>query len=312
MNLRETLTALADALREGADYPHPMTLDEMPYWARECHFQGKLQGRTEGYTEGYGAGRTKGDQEGYDRGLAEGKAFTYDVGYSEGKQAEYDAFWDNYQDNGKRTGGYLMFAGYGWNSENYKPKYKVAFGASVYPNYPTMMFERFDNLLKYAPLEINEGDIDFSKATALEYSFRNANVSKVEMDCIPPNLTSMKSTFHMNSISSHNLTTLKLGVNASTTYDATCFTVNSLRNVSFIEGSVIGNTISFSSKVLTKESITNIMKALSTTTSGKTFSLSLTAVDKAFETSEGANDGHWSEEWDLLISARTNWSFTIS
>jgi hypothetical protein len=45
------------------------------------------------------------------------------------------------------------------------------------------------------------------------------------------------------------------------------------------------------STLLDKESILSFVNALSTTKSGLTTTLSLTAVNKAFETSEGVNDG---------------------
>jgi hypothetical protein len=36
--------------------------------------------------------------------------------------------------------------------------------------------------------------------------------------------------------------------------------------------------------------------------------LPLRAVNKAFETSEGANDGKTSTEWETLIGTKTNWT----
>ena len=285
---------------------------------------GKASGRSEGYTEGYtegyedakiehyDLGYNAGMTAGYADGFAKGKSAGIELGIEQGKKAEYDARWNNIQQNGNRIGGYMLFAGVGWNSENYKPKHKVAIGAEAGKTYSASMFERFDNLQAYAPLEINEGDIDFSRATQLVYTFRNANVAKVEMDCIPPNLTKMTSTFTMNSINSSKLTTLKLGVNANTTYDDLCFRITTLENLSFIEGSIIGNTVTFSySSKLKKQSITNIVNALSTTTSGLKVTLSLTAVNKAFETSSGANDGSNSAEWSALESTKTNWTISL-
>lgn len=328
MSLKQVLTDIADAIRVGTDTFLEFSLEEMPEWVAECRRRGELIGHGEGYDEGYTEGLTKGDKAGYERGLSEGKNIGFNDGYTmgendgrsegieegrvEGKQAEYDAFWDSYQANGTRTGGFFMFAGYGWNSENYKPKYKVAIGAETYPTYCTSMFERFDNLQKKTPLEINEGDIDFSKATVLDKTFSNANISKVEMDCIPPNLTRMTDTFQMNSISSHKLHTLKLGVNAKTTFSETCFRIGSLINLSFIEGSVVGNSVSFAySKNLTGQSIRNIVNVLSDTATGKTLTLSLEAVNNQFDEYYVVGNGSKSEEWLALRDTKSNWTINL-
>jgi hypothetical protein len=79
-----------------------------------------------------------------------------------------------------------------------------------------------------------------------------------------------------------------------------------------MEGSVIAANIEFAqSKNLTRASIESIVNALSTTTSGKTVTFSRAAVNKAYETSEGANDGADSPEWYSLIDTRSNWTFNL-
>ena len=45
--------------------------------------------------------------------------------YEAGKKAEYDAFWDSYQNGGKREGYAFAFAGKGWNAETFRPKYDI-------------------------------------------------------------------------------------------------------------------------------------------------------------------------------------------
>ena len=54
------------------------------------------------------------------------------------------------------------------------------------------------------------------------------------------------------------------------------------------------------------------MNILSDTASGKTLTLSLTAVNNAFETSAGAKDGSTSAEWTALVDAKTNWTITLT
>lgn len=45
--------------------------------------------------------------------------------YAKGKKDEYDKFWDNYQNYGKRTSYDYGFTGYGFNFDNFYPKYDI-------------------------------------------------------------------------------------------------------------------------------------------------------------------------------------------
>lgn len=63
---------------------------------------------------------------------------------------------------------------------------------------------------------------------------------------------------------------------------------------------------------LSKDSITSVINALSSTTTGKSVTLSKTAVNTAFETSSGAGDGSTSEEWTTLIATKFNWTISLS
>lgn len=54
-----------------------------------------------------------------------------------------------------------------------------------------------------------------------------------------------------------------------------------------------------------------IVAALSTTATNHTLELSLAAVNKAFETVEGANNGSTSDEWLALRALRSNWTITL-
>ena len=89
----ESLTAVADAIREKTGTTEPLGLVEMPEAIRNIQ---------------------AGDDEG-----------SYDQGFADGKQAEYDAFWDVYQQNGNRTDYSSAFAGVGWRPTNFKPKYNL-------------------------------------------------------------------------------------------------------------------------------------------------------------------------------------------
>lgn len=63
---------------------------------------------------------------------------------------------------------------------------------------------------------------------------------------------------------------------------------------------------------LSKESLESIVNSLSSETSGLTLILKLQAVNKAFETSEGANDGSNSTEWQTLVNTKPNWTINLA
>lgn len=127
-------------------------------------------------------------------------------------------------------------------------------------------------------------DIDISEATATVNMFRLA--------------MSMK-------------TVRKLIVSENTTYNMTFATMRALENITF-EGVIGQNGMSFAnSPLLTKASLTNIVEHTSTTAT-ITITLSLKAVNKAFETSEGANDGSTNAEWLTLIGTRENVTITLA
>ncbi len=232
--------------------------------------------------------------------------------FEAGKQAEYDAFWNMYQKNGSRVTYGYAFAGECWNSENFKPKYPIMLNS---PNSWTLspgVFRYFDRNFTKPPLEIRSGDIDFENVYSMTDMFRDANIAVVEMNKIPKNLSNMSCTFAGLDIDHHVIHTIKLGVKETTSYDDLCFYCTVLKNVSFVVGSVIGNDIWFQlSTLLTKESIKNIFNALSTSVSGKTLTLTRTAVNNAFETSAGAANGSTSAEWLALIGTRSNWTISL-
>jgi hypothetical protein len=239
------------------------------------------------------------EQKVYDKGFEIGKREGLRDGLEIGKQVEYDAFWDNYQQNGNRTEYMYGFAGICWNSEKYKPKYPIVLNHRSEFRNSNGMFFLFDRELTKPPIEIHEGDIDFSgNIYTMNQMFQNANVAVVEMNAIPAILKSMTQTFAMTDMNGgHRLHTIKIGVREETTYDVNTFRSVALTNVSFVEGSVIGQNISFQyCDKLTKDSLLNIINVLkdySGTTTTRTLTLHanakaiLTDSEKAIATQKG-------------------------
>ena len=219
--------------------------------------------------------------------------------YEAGKQAAYDAFWDAYQQNGKLTVYEGAFAGRGWTEETFKPKY-----LQMQPSSAWNMF--YSNQVKDGYEYIKH--IDFSKCTILTNMFAQCQFEHIgTIDC--------RASSSVPNIFSHakRLKTIdKIIVKASHTYSVQLFeNVTTLEDVTF-EGD-IGNDIVFAGTYsgtkwgerLTKASIESIINHLYDGVSGKTVTLSKTAVNNAFE---GGSDG---TEWQALIATKPDWSVSL-
>ena len=245
--------------------------------------------------------------------IAENQQRVYDAGYAKG-QAEggdsyYDEFWDAYQDYGKRTNYTSAFAGLGWK-DAFHPKYDIVptVGYMIFRSFylydsQTMSF----GSLKKA-LEEQGVTLDFSKCTNMDSAFhwmQTCDIGVVDLNsCTNSNLMfaySMLSTID------------ELVLSEKTQIASNMFTgVERLTHL-IVSGVIASNgfDIHWSTK-LDKESITSIINCLSTTTSGLAVTVSQTAVNKAFETAEGANDGSTSAEWLALIATKPNWTINLS
>lgn len=83
-----------------------------------------------------------------------------------------------------------------------------------------------------------------------------------------------------------------------------------LKEVRF-KGAVKVNLQLKESKKLSKASILSIFDCLADDVSDKALSLSLDAVNTAFETSSGAADGSASAEWTALVESKPNWTISL-
>lgn len=229
----------------------------------------------------------------------------YEVGHSagliDGKQAEYDKFWDAFQHYGERT--YYPRAFLQWGDAAFYPKYDI-----IATSNSSAMFEgaKIKNLRQRL---IDCGvTLDVSQATDLTYMFSVSNVTHAPII----DATSSRwvdAIFYNSGIVDIQKLILKSD-GSQTLGDAFkwCF---DLKNI-VIEGTIGQNGLNFQwATKLSKESIGSVILALSTTTSGLSVTFSKTAVDKAFETSAGANDGSTSEIFMNLRLSKTNWSINL-
>lgn len=182
----------------------------------------------------------------------------YSSDYNAGQKNAYDAFWDAYQQNGNRTNYEYAFAGIGWTSESFKPKYPIA---------PTVMNGMFNGFKAVSDLTKTVGvSFDFTKiAGSANYAFAYSAITKLPKISCKKNSLGAGYLFH-SARSLTTITELELPDTAMTSSQATTQTFTScaaLENIK-ITG-VIANTgfdLHWSTR-LTIESLISILSALS-------------------------------------------------
>lgn len=196
-------------------------------------------------------------------GYVQGEQNGYAVGFDEGKKAEYDRFWNAYQQNGARRNYIQIFSGVAWDDNTYNPKYEITLGAG---NTANSMYAYNGITTTKVPIIFNGG--------ASNLVFYSCGSLKTIVSIYVPVNQSYNSWF------------------------AGC---KSLTDITFAEGSVIGETINLQDCPLTKASITNVVNILSSSATGKTATFKKTAKEAAFTDAE----------WSALIATKSNWTFSL-
>ena len=223
--------------------------------------------------------------------------------YDAGKQAEYDAFWNAFMFT--HVGNYqYRFAGQGWTDVSFNPPENLTITTNNNPNY--MFRLSCINDLK-GILESKNAKIDFSNATSFGEVFAYSNISRIPELNVPSVSTFYYSFAYARSLKS--IDKLILNNNGTQTFTNTFTTADKLEDIT-IEG-VIGNSISFSSSPLIKDSIISVVNALSSTASGKTLTLKKTAVNTAFgiDVDDATTWGEGTEFYALRYT-KDNWTFS--
>ena len=203
----------------------------------------------------------------------EGEQIGYENGKNDGKQEEYDTFWDNFQDNGNRNHYFYAFSYYNFDDNTYNPKYPIKTGTT----------NTGGQNLFYSSYGITDTKVDIEFEGTANGAFNSARKMK---------------------------TIKKMIVNENTTFANTFTSAGSLESITF-EGEIANDIDLHWSTKLTEASIRSIIDHLSGLIGGKTLTLSEAAVNKAFETSEGANDGSTSDLWNGALSFRDNWTISL-
>lgn len=234
--------------------------------------------------------------------IAENTPKVHEAGKAVGRKEEYNEFWDAFFAN---TGTfYGKFSGNGWTAENFKPTKDIIIDGVDASNCFGTNACAVDLVEWCESLGINI----VMKPSVVTGMFQNSKFTRLPVLDFSK-VSSMSSTI----ASCLNLVTIDkliLKNDGSQTFSSTFYNDKALKNI-IVEG-VIGTEVKLVwSPLLSKASITSFINHLSTTTSGVSINFSKTAVDNAFETSEGAADGSTSAEWLALIGTRPNWTISL-
>lgn len=228
--------------------------------------------------------------------IAENEQKVYDAGRMLGQSD----IWDMVQNFGNRTNYGCAFDR--WSGKNFNPKY---------PMQPTSCESMFNFFASgdAETVDLRGVDLDTSKSTSFSYMCNGGKVSAFgAIDTT--SASEIKNVFY-NARDLHTVEVFILKEDGSQAAGSNVF-----RNCGELVNIVIqgkwGKSISaqYSTK-LSKDSIFSFVNALLDTATEQTLTLSKTAVNKAFETSEDAKDGSTSAEWSALVATKPNWTISL-
>ena len=217
--------------------------------------------------------------------------------YNSGRKAENDEFWDAFTYNGARTKYNRAFNN--WGSEYIRPNRKiiptnVSTGIQTFANNPNL------KKIEAAYFDFSQKPFGTNDDGSWYNTFDNCpNLEEIEDIGLVPTFRYYGTFTRCPKLH----TIAKMRVNEDTGY-INPFS-SGIVNLT-IEGIIGQNGFDTRScKNLSKASITSIINALSTTTSGLTVTLSKTAVDNAFEGGSGGGEFH------DLIDSKENWTISL-
>ena len=235
--------------------------------------------------------------------IAENTLKVYEAGVDVGRQAEYDAWWDSFTNFGSRRGYQNAFMY--WGSDYIRPNRKIV---PVDTSTRSSTFNRANiKAIEKEYFDFSQCPRGTSNQQGWYYTFFSCPNLEVIEDVGIKNAYAFVATFS----SSPKLHTIEcIYPDADTRFQETFDYCNALVNLR-VNG-VIGQPFDIHwSRKLSKESIVSIINALSDMTDILPITFSEAAVNKAFETSTGANDGSSSDEWDSLLFSKRNWVISL-
>lgn len=253
-------------------------------------------------------------QAGYDAGYAAGQSAggNTEEAYNRGRNDEWDAFWDGFQCNGDfRITSYLY---YNFNMDVFKPKYDlvvsstnkiISYAFAYTMSYSALKEDGWRGRFDFAKILKDQGKtLDISTATDVSYLFWYSDATHL------PSLNLSKATNVRSMFAASAVEIIDEIVFSTTTAVSSMFTsATALVTISKVSGTIgkTGMSLKQSTK-LSKESIQNIIGALSKTTSGLTITFSMTAVKNAF----GQDAEETGSAWDLYKQENCpNWTVAL-
>ena len=222
--------------------------------------------------------------------------------YDEGVQAEYDRFWNAVQHNGTPCNYNNAFSGVVWNKDSFKPKYKITPSTHTQSAREMFQYFNFGEMVVENMAELTYDMMDMSECTnnsQVHAMFQNATFKRIEIDLSGVS-GALNNLFQCNN--GGRIYNIRAKINASAFNN--CFSnATMLETLILEEGSTIGGSgfnVQWSTN-LSKDSITSIVNALSSATSGLAVILSKTAVDTAFTAAE----------WSALAGKKLNWTINL-
>lgn len=216
-----------------------------------------------------------------------------------GGKSSYDEFWDTFQMNGTRAQyDNAIFGGSSWYDARFKPKYDIKITGNANQVFVNSKIQDFKGCIQRAGINFT-----FDGITSAQNMFQYSQINNL------PSMDFSKATSGWALSGAFESCTYlksidKIIVSESTTFraDNTFYGCKALEDI-IIEGTLGTNGLDLHwSTKLSKASIESIINALSTTTSGLTVTLSQTAVNNAFTTSE----------WQALEATKTNWTISLA
>lgn len=224
-------------------------------------------------------------------------------GYNEGKQAERDAFWDVYLSDGSQKRASYMFSEARFGFSNFYPNREirpVGRAQNLFYNFGAEV-----NGVKESAKDLRERlrecgvSLDLSQATNLVNCFAYARFTGLPVldfrGCGSETISVFEGEYSLSEID-------EIKVDADNTFTGWFNNCTALTDVTF--SGIIAHDVNLQwSTKLSRASINSLIW-ICNESQGYSFNvtLSLAAVNKAFETSVGANDGSTSEDWEMAVN----------
>ena len=242
------------------------------------------------YEAGYNKGYSQGEEEGLDAAIAVQEEFLADK-----PKTYYDVLWDSAKETMEADAQWFYnFAGSFWNDYTFNPPFDL-----IVPYTSGLFFQSLITDLK-GILDRNGVKLDFSKSERLNSIVESSTITR--MGIIDTRSCTALQNFLHNGAKLKYVEKIILKNDGSQTVNNLSFSLLSELEHCIFEGVIGRNGFNLQwSTGLSKASIESIIKALSTTTSGLTVTLSQTAIDNAFT----------AEEWEALEATRSNWTISL-